>query len=115
MTAAGAATGFAALCQPSLILLPTAIVVYEVLRASALRRWAIRFVLLLFAMTAVISPWTIRNFVALGAYVPISTNGGTSLYLGNNPDANFRAIVAALRFGSGRRTGNHDGALRNGG
>jgi hypothetical protein len=62
-----------------------------------------------------LAPRVWPSFFPTRAYVPISTNGGTSLYLGNNPDANFRAIVAALRFGSGRRTGNHDGALRNGG
>lgn len=37
------------------------------------------------AMACVIAPWTWRNHVELGAFVPISTNGGMSLLAGNNP------------------------------
>ncbi len=39
------------------------------------------------AMAVVVLPWTIRNYRALGAVVPVSTNGGVSLYYGANPHA----------------------------
>jgi hypothetical protein len=39
------------------------------------------------AMILVVVPWTIRNYEAFGAFVPISTNGGPTLLIGNNPDA----------------------------
>lgn len=36
-------------------------------------------------MALTIAPWTYRNHLQLGAYVPVSTNGGISLLSGNNP------------------------------
>jgi hypothetical protein len=33
-----------------------------------------------------------RNYRVLGAFVPISTNGGTTLYAANNPHANGLAM-----------------------
>ncbi|MFM9936502.1 MAG: ArnT family glycosyltransferase [Novosphingobium sp.] len=35
----------------------------------------------------VVAPWTIRNHAVLGAWVPVSTNGGATLYTGNNDSA----------------------------
>ena len=35
----------------------------------------------------VVAPWTIRNHAVLGAWVPVSTNGGATLYTGNNDTA----------------------------
>ena len=44
------------------------------------------FVLTL-GMVLVVGPWTVRNYVTLGALVPVSTNGGVNLWQGNNPNA----------------------------
>src|SRR5262249_8839645 len=38
-------------------------------------------------MAAVIAPWTLRNCLVLGAFIPISTNGGLAFYSANNPMA----------------------------
>ena len=35
----------------------------------------------------VVAPWTMRNWLLLGAFVPVSTNGGYNLLIGNNPEA----------------------------
>ena len=35
----------------------------------------------------VIMPWTVRNFVALGAVVPVQSNSGMMFWAGNNPHA----------------------------
>jgi hypothetical protein len=35
----------------------------------------------------VMMPWWIRNWVVLHAFVPLTTSGGASLWIGNNPDA----------------------------
>jgi 4-amino-4-deoxy-L-arabinose transferase-like glycosyltransferase len=35
------------------------------------------------AMTAVVAPWTLRNWVRFGAFVPVSTMGGRALWEGN--------------------------------
>lgn len=34
----------------------------------------------------VVAPVTIRNYAVSGEFVPVSTNGGINLYLGNNPE-----------------------------
>jgi 4-amino-4-deoxy-L-arabinose transferase-like glycosyltransferase len=41
-------------------------------------------VMLLIASLTIL-PWTIRNYRILGIVVPVNTNGGWTLYLGNNP------------------------------
>ncbi len=38
-------------------------------------------------MIITISPWTIRNYNVMDAFVPIAPLAGTNLYMGNNPDA----------------------------
>ena len=47
-------------------------------RASLVRALA-----LVAATTAVVAPWTLRNWVRFGAFVPVSTMGGRALWLGN--------------------------------
>ncbi len=37
-------------------------------------------------MVAVVAPWTVRNYIVLDAFVPVSTNGGYVLYNGMNPE-----------------------------
>jgi len=41
----------------------------------------------IFSVCAVlaIAPWTLRNFIQLGSWIPVSTNGGINLLLGNSP------------------------------
>ena len=38
-------------------------------------------------MALVLAPWTIRNYLLLGGLVPLTTNVGVNLYIGNNPNA----------------------------
>jgi 4-amino-4-deoxy-L-arabinose transferase-like glycosyltransferase len=37
--------------------------------------------------TATIAPWTVRNYVEMDAFIPISTNSGAALRVGHNPDS----------------------------
>jgi Dolichyl-phosphate-mannose-protein mannosyltransferase len=50
--------------------------------AYAVRAW----LLAMLAMAATVLPWTLRNANVMGAPVPVSTNGGISLLIGNNDD-----------------------------
>jgi 4-amino-4-deoxy-L-arabinose transferase-like glycosyltransferase len=43
--------------------------------------------LVLLVTVLVVSPWTIRNYWAFGAFVPVSTNGGYTFYGANNAEA----------------------------
>lgn len=82
----GALVGLATLTRgQGAVLVPIA-VVYWLTRSGwrpALRATAIS----LLAAVAVIAPWTIRNWVELHAFVPVSTNSGAALRAGHAPDS----------------------------
>jgi 4-amino-4-deoxy-L-arabinose transferase-like glycosyltransferase len=45
---------------------------------------------LIVAFICTLAPWTLRNVYKLHAFVPVSTNSGINLYIGNNPGARGR-------------------------
>jgi 4-amino-4-deoxy-L-arabinose transferase-like glycosyltransferase len=84
-TLTGLLLGFASLTQPSLMLFPTVLVACEWLFAEKLSRSLSRVAVVAAALCIAILPWTFRNHRVLGAWVPISTNGGDVFYRANNP------------------------------
>ncbi len=52
---------------------------------------------LLAAAFCVIAPWTARNRLHYGCFVPIDTYGGYNFLFGNNPDADGRQEPAVIR------------------
>jgi len=48
---------------------------------------ALRGLLAVGALLLVMSPWWVRNYYVLNAFVPLSTGGGQALYEGNSPKA----------------------------
>ena len=46
-----------------------------------------RGVFIIAVAALVVAPWTIRNHTAMGAWIPVSTNGGITLLTGNNDTA----------------------------
>lgn len=82
---AGAALGYVALVQPAFMLFPTALFAADVAGGRRLSVALGRTALSTVVMVAVIAPWTLRNYLVLDAFVPISTNGGGGLYRANNP------------------------------
>lgn len=84
---AGLAMGACILVQPSTILFPSAFVVLELCNRARPLHAIRRMVLLGLGIVVVLSPWTIRNYLVLDAFVPVGTAGGFSLLVGNNPDA----------------------------
>lgn len=87
--ALGVLLGLGALAKPAgLMLLP--LVALWVWIAPPARTWRDRLLaclLVLLAAAAVITPWTVRNYLVFHAWVPISTNGGYTFYGANNADA----------------------------
>lgn len=54
------------------------------------------FIAVYAAAVLVVAPWTVRNYVVFHHFIPVSTNGGTTLYMGNNPNATGDVISDAL-------------------
>ena len=84
---AGLCLGGAILTQPSHLLFPGALVLLELCCATPLRQLVSRVLPVIFGIFLSVSPWTVRNYLVLDRFVPVSNTGGISLYVGNNPDA----------------------------
>lgn len=97
---AGVLAGCLALTAPRELALVLALVLawrFAMPWRSALKLGAITSA----AAVAVVLPWTIRNAVQLHAFVPIATNGGENLWIGNNP----QAYGSWMAWDGGGRTG----------
>ncbi|OLD62995.1 MAG: hypothetical protein AUI53_00280 [Acidobacteria bacterium 13_1_40CM_2_60_7] len=80
----GIAAGLAALTRPTALTLPVLWFAALVILGSEGKRWK-SFALASFFLIITVAPWTIRNYRVLGAFVPVSTNGGDVFYRANNP------------------------------
>lgn len=84
---AGALIGLATLVRPTWLLVGPGFVALYLLAARNRWRAAIHGVLLLFALGLTMLPWTVRNALVTGHFVPTTLWVGPSLYDGLNPDA----------------------------
>lgn len=79
----GVFSGLATLCRPELLLFPIALLLALILtyekRKQALVHFGIFFIVFLFMIT----PWTIRNYLAFDTFIPIASGGDKALLLGN--------------------------------
>jgi 4-amino-4-deoxy-L-arabinose transferase-like glycosyltransferase len=85
---AGLVWGLAALTRPTALPLPLLVTAWAwVPLGLALggRARARQLALLLLGVALAVGPWTLRNAVALRAFVPVTTGGGRALLDGNNP------------------------------
>jgi 4-amino-4-deoxy-L-arabinose transferase-like glycosyltransferase len=81
----GSLLAAASLTQPSFLLFVLVLLVYDLICTGRALPVAGRFSLAVLSMSLVILPWTFRNHRVLGAWIPVSTNGGDVLYRANNP------------------------------
>lgn len=84
---AGVALGAATLVRPQVVLVAVGFVVAWTLCRLTWRDVARRGAVLAVGVVVVVAPWTIRNAVVFGAFVPVSTNDGDNLCVGYNPEA----------------------------
>lgn len=83
--AAGIVGGLAILLRPSLLFFPFLLGPLWILVGRPRWRASKAFgAFLIFALLTV-APWTVRNYLRLGAFVPVTTHGGWSLYEANSP------------------------------
>mgnify|MGYP001310670494 CR=1 FL=1 len=92
LIAAGIVAGLATLVKAQMLLLAPLLIFVLSMQAwsrqatvSALKNT----VLATAVMVLTIAPWTLRNHLVMGAFIPVSTNGGMSLLAGNNPSVTF--------------------------
>jgi hypothetical protein len=122
---AGALVGAGVWLRPNVVLLPPFLSLVILLVARDRRRGLLHAVALSLAAVAVVIPITIRNYVVFGAFVPVSINGGLTLWQGV-ADAGGREVGAkrhdtlvaeeeAVRYGNPRYSdwwAEPDGILR---
>jgi len=91
---AGLALGAATLAQPNTLVLLPAFAALELLRAVPFRVAVLRLGLLGAGTALAVSPWTVRNALLLGRFVPVSVNFGHAMLVGNHDgaDGGFRPV-----------------------
>ena len=80
---AGIMLGIASLCKPYIMAFIFFLGGGIWLKEKLTVKIFIRLCFMIFAMIAVISPWTIRNFIVTGDLVPVSTGMGYTIWVGN--------------------------------
>jgi hypothetical protein len=85
---AGVLSGIAALLSPSLLPAIALMIVVEFAWASGPRRRVLGGAAVICAISLLlVAPWMLRNYYALGGFVPLRSNFGLELSFGNNPEA----------------------------
>jgi 4-amino-4-deoxy-L-arabinose transferase-like glycosyltransferase len=85
--AAGLALGAGALTQPTIAILIPAFTLFIWWSGRRVLTALGSLALVLAGAALVVSPWTIRNYLLFGAFIPVSANGGHALLVGNNSEA----------------------------
>jgi hypothetical protein len=88
--------GMAGLLSPSLLPAAGLMMAAEWLVQTGNRRRVLGGALILtIALGVCLTPWIVRNYRAFGGFVPVRSNFGLELWLGNNPEANGRTFPTA--------------------
>ena len=80
--------GLMALCRPlALAYLPVPLLLFWWRRGEGAGRSERNLSVLIYlgVVFLTIAPWTVRNGLVMGRFVPISTNGGVNFYIGHHP------------------------------
>ena len=85
--AAGAALGLAVWIRSEPVVYLAVAVATFMSAGTTGRRLGARTVLITLGLALVISPWTVRNAVVFGRFIPTAVNGGIVFYEGNHPGA----------------------------
>ncbi|MBL6962735.1 MAG: glycosyltransferase family 39 protein [Bacteroidetes bacterium] len=75
--------------RPAVLFIPF-IVLFILFRSNGFKKVFKSWSVIGLVLILLVSPWTIRNYLVFGKFVPVSTNGGFALLIGNNPHAEGR-------------------------
>ena len=81
--------GAATLVRPQALVLVPAFAIIELCRRRGWRTALVRSGCVLGGVVLVVAPWTARNMVVMGGFVPLSTNMGQNLWQGLHSDTGF--------------------------
>jgi len=91
--------GLSAITRPSVLIFAPALPwVFQLNIKAAGRRWLRPTVAVALGAAVIIAPVLVRNYIVGRDFVPIASQGGVNLYIGNNPESNgTQAIVPGVR------------------
>jgi len=89
---AGIVIGFGALIRGQALLVPLVAIPFWWRSTGSWRAALARAAAVALLAAIVVAPWTVRNFVRTGSFVPIAANFGIDLYLGHSAHANGRLM-----------------------
>lgn len=92
----GVLIGAAALTKPFFLAYPLVAALYVWLKEKDIKKTAVTLAVLLVTASAVVAPWTYRNYRKFGRFIPVSYNSGYVLYINNN-DVNLTGGWMDLR------------------
>ncbi len=87
----GLLIGLTVLARPTAALWAPLILLWIIWPGLMRRSWE-KLALTLAGLAVVFAPWVLRNALALGAFVPISSNGAVNIWCGNNPLADGGSV-----------------------
>ena len=111
----GLILGMGSLHRPTILTITPFLVLYALISDQTKRLKTVlqTTTLILLGAMIIIGPWTLRNYLELGEFIPISSNGGINFWIGNNPQAtgefihpnnlNRELIDSTQNFGEGAR------------
>jgi hypothetical protein len=82
---AGLLMGFAILSRPALLAFPFMFALVLLLSRNWVKGWLLKAAVFVACSYVAISPWTIRNYIMLHKFVPVTTNFGMPFWGGTGP------------------------------
>lgn len=116
---AGGLFGLSALVLPNVLMFAPFVAFWMIRHAMKVasplefKRGALQFGLFCFAAALTISPGTIRNYRVSGEFIPITTNAGINLYIGNHEGAEGYCLVEIPDLGKFETCFDYPALVRN--
>ena len=73
--------------RPVLLLFPLMIAIWFWFQSGKFWSSVMHVGIVIVVTVLILMPWTLRNYRVFGDFVPVYTNGGRNLFIGNNPEA----------------------------
>jgi len=110
----GLLVGLGALVRPVMLVLPIALLLTMMKAGIKWNRLLASAALMACVISVTLLPNVLRNYALFRSFVPISTNGGINLWIGNNPDATGSYMPPPPLALSGNEAEQSDAAFRAG-